>query len=420
MQAEKSNIYYGWVIVAIAAISTLLTTSSTIYSFGIFTHPISQEFGLSRSSFNWGFILFSISTGVFAPIIGNLADRVSVRKIMMVGAVLLGGSEIALSYSRSLLLDCIIVLGPFSLGFVMCGTLSGYVLVARWFSAKRGRAMAIAALGQSASGILGTPAIAALLQYFGWRPSVLIIGTFVGVVLFGLALLVRDRPRTGESEVGVPPTPAVGATTAADDVEWGVGRLLRSSRFWLLFFPVSISMCIITTLMVTLVPYGIEQGLTPVYAATLISWVSLSGIMAKIGLATIADRFARNKLMAVGAIMLAAFNVALLLKPGYSMLLPACVIAGFALGTSYPLVAAIVADRFGTRAYGTAMGMLSPGIALSTAVASRFIGVVFDRTGEYTIAFATFAVLLVVSAALLLYPDRKPAPAMPGAEFTSA
>ncbi len=408
MQAKKSGIYYGWVIVAIAAVSALLTTSSTIYSFGLFTHPISQEFKLSRSTFNWGFILFSIANGISAPIIGSLADRVSVRWIMMIGAVLLGGSLITLSFSNSLLLNSILIAGPFALGFVMCGTLCGYVLVARWFVAKRGRAMAIAALGQSASGLIGTPAIAALLQYSGWRPSMLIIGAFVGVVLFILGFLVRDRPHPGENDEELTKNASEEAQTPSDEPVWSVGQLLQSGRFWSLFFSVAIIMSIVSTLMVTLVPYGIEQGLTPVYAATLISWVSLSGILAKFGLAAIADRFERSKLMAICAIMLALFNFALLLEPSYWMLLLTCAVAGFALGTSFPLVAAIVADRFGARSYGTTMGMLAPGIALSAALASGFIAKVFDHTGDYTIAFATFMGLLVLSAALLLYSDRKP------------
>ena len=67
------------------------------------------------------------------------------------------------------------------------------VMVTRWFNKKRGRATGLTFMG----GAFGGPSlifIAILLESYGWRSSVIILGIGMWVIGIPLALVARSRP----------------------------------------------------------------------------------------------------------------------------------------------------------------------------------------------------------------------------------
>jgi MFS family permease len=95
--------------------------------------------------------------------------------------------------------------------------------------------------------------------------------------------------------------------------------------------------------------------------------------------------------------MIASLSL-LLLFSSYPILLLACCLAGAALGCILPASAALIAATFGAPSFGRAMGMIYGAVIVSSIVSGLFTGMVFDRTGSYSIAFATFLVLAVIAA----------------------
>src|SRR5262249_14959998 len=95
------GIYYGWWIVASSVVVLTLLLGSTYHAFGVFVLPVSEDFGLSRAQTNTALILFSIGNAIWAPIVGQMLDRLPIRPIMLSGALLIGASLVALGYSHS-------------------------------------------------------------------------------------------------------------------------------------------------------------------------------------------------------------------------------------------------------------------------------------------------------------------------------
>ena len=82
-------------------------------------------------------------------------------------------------------------------------------------------------------------------------------------------------------------------------------------------------------------------------------------------------------------------------------LLCAAALMGVTSGTIPPIYQALVPDRFGLASFGTVRGMIVPITAGTGAVAVRFIGEVFDRTGGYDIGFMVFVAADLLAAALI-------------------
>src|SRR5512133_1675853 len=81
--------YYGWVIVAVTFVCFAIGYTS-YHSFSIFYVAILEEFGWSRGSTAVAFSCFMIVYGLTAPFAGGLVDRFGPRRIMPLGAIILG------------------------------------------------------------------------------------------------------------------------------------------------------------------------------------------------------------------------------------------------------------------------------------------------------------------------------------------
>src|SRR5215510_10024499 len=80
-----------WIVVA-ALWVVLGVGFGLFFSFPVFFVPLIEEFRWSRGLTAGAFSLSSIVQGLLSPVVGALVDRVGARRVMLVGAVLLGGS----------------------------------------------------------------------------------------------------------------------------------------------------------------------------------------------------------------------------------------------------------------------------------------------------------------------------------------
>jgi len=402
------DIYFGWYVVAAAIVIYALLLGSTFASFGLYILPVSQEFDLSRADINTGLIALNLGNAAMAPIVGQLIDKYSARNLMMVTALMMGASMVVISQSQSLMLNLALIAMPVAAGVLGGGTISGSVLLARWFTVYRGRAMALAALGFSLGGVVGAPVIGLLIESQGWRSSVLITGLGGALIVCLLAFFMRDRPGPGDIEVKgqVPPADPVPRPEADEPVQYepppGIMTFLRMPLFWMLAIGIGLASGISQGLMVSLVPIGIEAGLTTMQGAMLISVTGITGLISMLALAAWGDRADRTVLLSLVILSMSLSCFLLLVAKNYAALLATAAIIGFSLAVIAPIYIALVADRFGLAGFGTVRGLFVPVMSLLGALSVRFIGEVYDRTGGYDVGLWTYLVLVLLAAAMVL------------------
>lgn len=295
------------------------------------------------------------------------------------------------------------------LGVKGTGTLTAPLLVVRWFTARRGRAMMLSQLGLSLGGLVMPPLAGFLIERFGWREAAAVLGVGGGAALLAIALTTRDMPRPGELEAPASATPAGHDEGGA----LSFASIVARPAFWTINLSCAVASGISMALMISLVPYGRQLGLSTIQAAAIISAMSASGIVAKLALAFVADRI--NRLWLLGLLFLGggALNAALLGGSSYAFMLAIAVGLGIVNSAVTPLQFAANADRFGAPSFGAVSGLAVPLTAVVGALAVRFAGEVFDRTGNYDLLFQVFAVIQA-AAALLVVATRFD---MPGARL---
>ena len=81
------QIYRGYPIAIVVFLSTGLSVGMTQYAFGEFAGPLKEQFGWSQTQLNLS-LAFSFISGLCAPFVGTLSDRIGIRPVMF-GSILI-------------------------------------------------------------------------------------------------------------------------------------------------------------------------------------------------------------------------------------------------------------------------------------------------------------------------------------------
>jgi sugar phosphate permease len=401
--------FYGWRVVAGAFIAQLFVVGFYTYAASLLVGPVKEAFGVSLEQVMYSLAAATVAGLVVQPVAGVLIDRLPVRWLMAAGALVYGLGLLLLARSTGIV-EYIIVFGvALSLANAFAGPMCASAVIARWFTASRGRAMGIAAIGTSVGGIVVPGIISAWLVDGDWRLALEYFGYAVLLVMLpAVVLLVRGQP----ADLGMEPEPdASGAATLTEPTQvLQLPDILRDPRFWYIGLCLGLLFAAYSAILSNLTPYATNQGLTPEQASTMIMAVAIGGFAGKLLFGMLADKLPKRVglWLAQGLVVLAF--VALATGPGYTLLLVSCVILGLATGGMLPVWGAMMAQVFGIASYGRAMGLMGPVITLCILPSYPVVGRLFDASGSYVSSLYLASAAVVVSALLLLPLRTDPQP----------
>lgn len=402
--------FYGWRIVGGAFVSQMFVMGFFTYAVSLLVAPVRAEFGASLEQVMYGLTAGTFIGLVMMPIAGVLTDRVSVRWIMAGGALLYGMGLLGLSRCSSITQYIVLFGLTMALANAFAGALCSSAVISRWFTASRGRALGVAAIGTSVGGVLIPALISGWIAQHGWRTSLeyfglLILATMLPIVVFS----IRGRP----GDVGMEPEPDGSGVQGSvqTDPQLEIRDIATDSRFWYIGLSLGILFSGYISILSNITPYATNLGRSTEQASALIMAVAVSGFIGKLLFGLAADRLSlRTALWAAQALVITGF-LTLALEPRYSLMLLATVSLGLAAGGMLPVWGAMMARAFGLTSYGRAMGLMGPLITLCVMPGFAVVGKLYDMSGSYTTCLLIFSGLTVLAASLLLplRLDRLPA-----------
>jgi len=392
--------FHGWRIVWTVSLAQALGPA-LLAPMGVFMTQLQEEFGASRAAVSLGGPILAGMMMLVGLVLGPRLDRGPIRRIMLWGVVLMLGSMLALSRGRSLA-EVGVLLAVASVGMSMYGTLPAQVLLVKWFSRLRGRALALSTVGMSFSGFLLPPLSASLIADFGWRDSTAVIALAAALLCFPLILaFVVNRPE----DVGQDPDGEASNTpTAPPQPRLPVRSFLQEKNFWLISIGMGLALSALAVGL-HLVPFAQSLGFDLQAAAWAPTALSAGSLVGKLLGGWSIDRV--GKRVTVTALLgVQALGWALLAsEPGYTALLAGAALMGFGAGGFLPLPPVYLAGCFGRNVVGQATGLAGAATLPLQITAPPLVGAVFDATGSYQSAF-TAMVGVACLAALLLFQVR--------------
>ena len=377
---------------------------------------IAEDLGVGRTAVTLGRAPMLTVGALASPLVGLWVARSGPRIVVVVSTLVLGASWCAIANVRSV--PELLVMSLF-VGFPIAGLgdITIGAVVTQWVRRGRGLALGLAYAGSNIGGAILVPLVAWLtLELGSWRRAVMAIGVG-GVALllpFAAGLVRPPRPEERPAEEEAPrdahpaaPAPAAEALGSPDDLT--LAQALRTRSFWILGFSLASFFAYFVAMIEHMVAYFSDSGLDDLAAAWRGGAAIAIGVLSKIGFGLVADRLPERTSLLVDYALLALSSLLLLALPLAEGLLPLFLVV-YGVSTAardvvYPL---IITHAFGARhlaeIYGALMVVLPVG-----ALGSIFAAQVFDRSGSYAPAFATFAALNIASLAALAFvrPERR-------------
>lgn len=397
--------FYGWIVVAGAFVSHLLSYGILTVAFGVFFPFMAEALGLGRGLLASVAAAARLVSAALSPLLGPVVDRRGPRGVMALGVLSLAGGAVVLAAAGNawhVFLGYGVVM---AFGSIALGELTGDTTVARWFVRRRGRALAVSTMGLSTAGIVIPLPVALLIAALGWRGAWLALAGVILVLGTAAAAVMRRRPEDhGLSPDGAAtPRPGGAAASAATEVSFSARAAARTPAFWLLVVSTNLAGLGFFGVNLHLFSYVTDGGLSAAVAAAMITYLYTLHTVAKPLWGVIAERVHVRYCIAA-CYAGGALGVLILL------LAPASVAGLAAFGTVYGLtrgaqsfVTSLAwADYFGRQAQGAIRGLASPFRHLSAAAGPVVGGVLYDLTGDYRLAFAIFATAFLAGAAVAL------------------
>ena len=355
-------------------------------SFGVFQIPIAEEFGWLRSEFSMAIAIQNLCWGIGQPIFGAIAEKLTDRKAIIIGA---------LFYAYGLIMTSSAVTAgamqfyEIFVGFGIAGTGFGVILaVVGRASSNENRSMSlgIATAAGSVGQVFGAPAAELLLDVMTWQSVFLIFAAVIIGSLIFLPMMKTERIATKEK------------------LEESIGQVLTKAfkdpsytLIFLGFFSCGYQLAFITAHFPAFVSelcgpiqpggalYSVGITSTSRLGALAISLIGLANVVGTLTAGYLGKRYSKKYLLSgiyLGRTVIATAFIALPITPISVIMFSICM--GSLWLATVPLTTGLVAHIYGLRYMGTLYGIVFFSHQLGSFLGVWLGGKMYDIYGDYT------------------------------------
>jgi MFS family permease len=399
------RLFYGWMVV-IASFIIITIVLGIRFSFGVFFKSLSSEFGLNRAETSGIFSTYMLLCIIFNIFSGWFVDKFGPKIIVSIMGLFTGLSLLLTSQANSLwqLLVFYSLFSAIGTGGVYVVSMS---IVTRWFDKKRGIAIGISTSGIGLGMVIMAPIATYFIAKFSWRISCILIGLISSIFIIFMAMLLKKEP----GEMGLLPdgVESNGGKTVLSDIKESYKRpfsfsplqAFRTRSFWYLGLSWLLFSSCFHTVLTHIIPHSTDIGISEMKAAAILSLIGATSIPGRLVIGRVSDNIGRRvtaiicSLLATGAIIWLIWSQKLWMFYFFAM------VFGFAYGGIDTSIVALVGDIFGLRSIGIILGILSIGWLIGAAIGPAIGGWIYDFSNNYSIAFSTDVVALLIVTLLL-------------------
>ncbi|MGM0397190.1 MAG: MFS transporter [Bacillota bacterium] len=382
--------YYGWVIVAVSALVLFFSGPGQTYSISIFIDYYVENFGWGRTQVSSYYSMATLVAGFALPMIGRAIDKRGQRKMVVLIAFALGMAALWMSFVRTPLM---LIVGFFFMRLLGQGSMSllSNTLVPAWFLKNRGKALSLMALG----GVIGSAVVPPfnnfLLQNIGapgtWRAWTALL---LLVMIPAGWIFVRNRPE----DLGLLPDGPnadrpdkkkfrLAARVHASSYPWDLNDAIRTRSFWLLLFCMIIPSMINTGIIFHIVSIMGEKGLSPAFAASILSIMALSQFPMTFVAGFVVDNVKVHYVKGANYLLYFVVVGAVLMGNTKAALVLYAVLHGVFMAFDSVSTGVIWPNYYGSANLGSIRSVTMTAMVVGSALGPLPFGIAFDVFGGY-------------------------------------
>jgi MFS family permease len=391
-------VYYGWVVLLVAAAAMVGTLPGRTQGLGLVTEPLLRDLQIDRITYATINFWATIIGSAFAIGVGRLQDRAGSRSVLTAVALALGLVVCAMSRAASLVSLAVWITLTRGLGQSALSVVS-LAMVGQWFVRRISVAMAVYSVVMSVGFMIVFPLVGSLVQRWGWRRAWFAVGM---ALVAGLApaawLLVRRSPEA----YGVLPD---GDTTLNEMTGYTWTAALATPAFWIFALGAALYGLVASGIGLFNESILAERGFGPeIYYQTLVV-TALTALAGNFAGGWLAERAPLGALLALSLFVLTGGLAALPFVTRYAHVMAWAAAMGLGGGIVIVLFFSVWPRVYGRRHLGRIQGVAQALTVLASALGPLLLALCVEWTGSYRAMFQILAgVIGLIGIAALVTP----------------
>lgn len=387
-----------WKCFAGAWICSLFYSATGFFS--IFCSPLMERYGCTRSEFAWAYSIYMFLYCVAGYFGGSIAEKLSPRIAIYIGAIMFGVGWILTGFAGSLTQLYIFygVLGGIGGGIVYPSCLPTAL---KWFPDKAGSISGLTQAGAAVGPLVFSPVAQAMMDAMGAQMTCRILGVIFIVGMCAVAWMVVPCPQgwlpEGYTPVSTGPVVYISRNYTA-------GEMLKTPLFWILALMFVLANASGTMMVSFTSPIAQSQiGTSAMTAALCVSIMTFSNLAGRISFGFIFDKVGAWTGLLIVFIMTAVGMLGLIQAGTLTFFVVCVVVIGFSFGGLLVVFAPVVKQIYGSKYYNSNYGLIFIGYGIGAFVGPKIAGYFADTYGVYTYGYIGGAICALAAAALTFF-----------------
>ena len=405
----KSKMFYGWWIVIGSAILLAVLGPAAVAVANIYQTPIVAQYGITNSQFAISNSLV-LGVGVFlSPIVSKQLSGDYFKRYYIISLIIYAVAYVGYGLTTDRMVFYFLSL------FVGFGSLSTTIipvtiLISHWFKDKRGLALSLAFSGLGIGGIVFSQLVTFLINTYNYQVAYMVYGSLMLIIGLPVILfIIKVKPE----EMGLTPYGKEDSVYDKSDKQFDSDDMNpRSSKSIL---SGSFVLLLIGAVLVGVVNNSGFGQFPPVLAnlhgeataAQIISVYSGIGIIGKILLGHINDRYGAIKSTVYSTTLLALAYFAMLFSQNIVIAFVMAILFGLGNAISTVLVPLITSEIYSEESYSIAYGYMNSGVQLGMTIGSLYAAGVADFTGSYQYSWISIILFSILVGILWVSAYKK-------------
>ncbi|XP_038068727.1 monocarboxylate transporter 3-like [Patiria miniata] len=188
---------WGWVMVAVVFLS-MVVIMGNLSALGVLLMPMTSDLDSELWLIGWIAVWSNVMKNCTGPVVGALSRLFGSRPVMIFGGILLGLGFILTSISHNIFATTFFIVGLTGLGSAFL-FINSFVVLAPYFKERYPLAIGLSMMGTPIGVIVYAPVTQILLDTYGWRGTMLLLGG-ISFHLVAFGMLVRRDPSSSPSD----------------------------------------------------------------------------------------------------------------------------------------------------------------------------------------------------------------------------
>ncbi|QGJ69237.1 MFS transporter [Planctomycetales bacterium 10988] len=380
---KRFSIYYGWVIVVLAAIAMAATLPGRTHGLGLITKRLLEDLHLSPANFAWMNVIATLIGAAFCLPCGWMIDRYGIRRVCGMVFLLLALAVLGLSSISDTRILLILLTFTRGFGQSMLSVVS-ITMVGKWFHRRIGPAMGVYSVLLSLLMAAGTGLLGSEIIRVGWREAWASQGWILLCCVPFMFLLVRSQPRDFSIEFQ---TKHEASSSTCQPVGATLVQALLTPCFWM--FALSISFFgLISSGLSLFNQYVLEErGFSEEVFHSVLVIGLLFGMLANLGAGWLSKKISLEKLLCFSMLLLAGTLFCFPFVQTIFQVYAYAAVKGIAGGILTVLFFAVWSHGYGTTQLGRIQAAAQMLTVLFSAVGPIFVESSRNYTGSYMQVF---------------------------------